>query len=90
MLVSGCKKSGDAFKVENSTVTDKDVYQEYKEIVKTHNFDDEENKERMYTEKNIRAYLKEAGFEKIYCFGDMNFSDADEEVTDRLHFVAVK
>lgn len=51
---------------------------------------DENNTERMYTEKNIRSYLKEAGFEKIYCFGDMNFSDADEEVTDRLHFVAVR
>ena len=36
------------------------------------------------------AFLKEAGFEKIHVFGDMSFAQADEEVTDRLHFVAVR
>ena len=51
---------------------------------------DENNKERMYTEKNIRTYLKDAGFSSVYVFGDMSFSDADENVTDRLHFVAIK
>ena len=44
----------------------------------------------MYTEKNIRAYLKEAGFSKVYVFGGMDFSEADENINDRLHFVAVK
>lgn len=56
----------------------------------TYSRHDENNKERMYTEKNIRAYLKEAGFDKVYCFGGMDFSDADENITDRLHFVALR
>lgn len=51
---------------------------------------DEDNRERMYTEKNIRSYLKECGFSKIYCFSDMEFSDADENTDERLFFVAVK
>jgi len=56
----------------------------------TYSRHDEDNTERMYTEKNIRAYLKEAGFQKVYSFGGMDFSQADENTTDRLHFVALR
>ena len=54
----------------------------------TYSRHDEENRERMYTEKSIKAYLKEAGFSDIYVFGGFDFSVADENVNDRLHFVA--
>ena len=56
----------------------------------TYSRHDEINKERMYTEKNIRSYLEAAGFSGIYCFGGMDFSAADENKNERLHFVAVK
>ena len=46
--------------------------------------------EKMYTQKNIENYLKSAGFGKIYAFGGLDFSDADENKCERLHFVAVK
>ena len=51
---------------------------------------DEDNKERVYTQKNICTYLKEAGFSDIYVFGGMDFSPADENKDERLHFVAVR
>ena len=51
---------------------------------------DEQLRERMYTQKNIENYLKYPGFEKIYVFGGLDFAKADENTCDRLHFVAVK
>jgi len=52
--------------------------------------EDEHNKERMYTVKNILSYLTSAGFSEIKVFGDMDFSHADENTDERLFFVAVK
>ncbi len=51
---------------------------------------DEHNRERMYTEKNIKSYLAEAGFRKINVFSDMNFNVADETRDERLYFAATK
>lgn len=52
--------------------------------------EDEHNKERMYSLKNITSYLAAAGFSEIKVFGGMDFSDADENRDERLFFVAVK
>ena len=51
---------------------------------------DEENRERMYTERALRRYLAQAGFSSVYVFGNMDFLSADEHRDERLHFVAVK
>ncbi len=51
---------------------------------------DEHNRERMYTVKNMVSYLKEAGFDDIHTFSDFDFSDADENVCERIFFTAIK
>ena len=51
---------------------------------------DENMRERMYTQKNIEGYLKQVGFDDVHVFGGLDFSKADENTCERLHFVAVK
>ena len=48
---------------------------------------DEEQKERCYTEKEIKDTLKECGFELIDVFADTDFSAPDAQ-SERLYFIA--
>ncbi len=56
----------------------------------TYSRHDEEVRERMYTEKQIRKYLSESGFETAGVFSDFGFGKADENKDERLCFAAVK
>lgn len=51
---------------------------------------DESVRERMYTEKNIISYLKNACFDEIYSFCGFDFGEADENRDERIFFVAKK
>lgn len=48
---------------------------------------DEAQRERVYTIRQIKGALKEAGFEFIGAFSDFDFTAADDE-DERIHFVA--
>lgn len=51
---------------------------------------DEELREKMYTEKCVKKYLSECGFDICGVFSDYDFSPADENKHERLYFAAVK
>jgi hypothetical protein len=48
---------------------------------------DEQQKERCYTESEIRASLERAGFELIGIYGDYKFSEPTD-TSERWYFVA--
>ncbi len=51
---------------------------------------DEQLKERMYTQKSLEKYLNECGFEICGVYSDFEFNNACEMCDERLYFVAVK
>ncbi len=51
---------------------------------------DENQRERMYTVRQLKAYLSESGFEIKGIFSDYDFNDADEQRDERLYFVCQK
>lgn len=56
------------------------LYERYDEFVR----------EKMYTEKLLRRYLDECGFEVMGVFSNFEFEKADENKDERLYFAAVK
>ena len=51
---------------------------------------DEVQREKMYTVKQMRAYIAEAGFELCGIFGGFDFSEGDENRHERLYYVLKK
>ncbi len=51
---------------------------------------DEVQREKMYTVKQIKSYLVQAGFETACVCGGFDFCDADENTQERIFFVAKK
>lgn len=51
---------------------------------------DEEQKERMYTVRQMKRYIEEAGFTLCAVYGDAVFSDGDETRDERLYYVLKK
>ena len=51
---------------------------------------DEVQREKMYTVRQMKQYIEEAGFTLCAVYGDAVFSDGDEERDDRLYYVLKK
>lgn len=51
---------------------------------------DEHQRERMYTLRSVKKMILNSGFELCGVFSDYNFSQADENVDERLHIVLKK
>jgi len=51
---------------------------------------DEAQREKMYTVKQMKSYITEAGFELCGIFGNFDFSAADENTDERLYYVLKK
>lgn len=51
---------------------------------------DEEQRERMYTVRQMTGYIESAGFELCGIYGDMTFAPADEKRHERLYYVLKK
>lgn len=45
--------------------------------------------EHIYTQEELTQYLREAGFKKIYCYGDLTFRKPKEDEL-RIYFIALK
>lgn len=65
-----------SFFVENNDGS----YERYDELIR----------EKMYTQKTLKKYLDECGFDVAGVFSDYDFGNADENKDERLYFVAVK
>lgn len=65
-----------SFFVENNDGS----YERYDELIR----------EKMYTQKTLKKYLDECGFDVVGVFCDFDFENADENKDERLYFVAVK
>ena len=51
---------------------------------------DEEQREKMYTVRQMKSYIEEAGFTLCAVYGDADFAEGDETRDERLYYVLKK